>query len=480
MSFKKIEFGRTSGETEAAELPHLVADGYFDAELLDPLLSRDQWLVLARKGAGKSLLGEKIKQLCNAQSSSSATVTHLADFPYKSFAQLMPPTVEGASRYPASWAWLLCLQIIEALSVHPAANRSLNIDENGSINQLKEIGLLPTNDLRRLVVRSSKSGFKAQIPQILEVFNEGSSGNAPLDLAFLNLVDNLKRLIGRYSFHGSQYLIVDGLDDVLTDELIQYETLSALIFETARLNSFFKQNKINVWIIILCRTDIYEVLPGANKNKIRQDYCVELDWYPPSGEVTESRLLELANLRTRLSLGVDIDVFSEFFPAHMDHGVSTRKFLTDLTRHTPRDFIALLNHIQKKSPDNGVLTKAQILNGARAYSEKYFLPEIKDELVGYVTPAELEIFLNSVGELHERAFTTSKLESVAEKLGLPKAKLSVLLHALFAASAIGLTWRDKRTRTNKFEFKFRNPNATFNPARTVVLHKGLWKALNIN
>lgn len=479
MSFRAIEFGKASGEVEAAEHPHLIAKGFLDDGMLEPVLEKKKWLVLARKGAGKSMLGEKIKQVTSSREFSATTLTHLADFPFRTFAQLMPGVDEKATSYPASWSWLLCLQIIDALHSHPGANRPLNIDGNRAIAELERLGLLPTSDLQRLVVMSSKSGFKAQLPKLLEYFKEGSSSNTPSDLAFLNLVASLKELITQYSFHGEQFLVIDGLDDVLTKEEVQYETLSALIFETARLNSYFKEKKISVSIVILCRTDIYEVLPGANKNKLRQDSCVEIDWYPPSGVVEQSKLIGLANMRAALSLDRPSDIFEEFFPKHMDHGVPTKKYLADLTRHTPRDFISLLAYIQKFAKGANV-TKAEILDGAKLYSEKYFLPEIKDELVGYVSPSEIEIFLNSVGEIHERRFTVEKLTQVAISLGLEKEKLEVLMHALFSASAIGMTWVDRSSKQNKFEFKFRNPSAAFNPRRTVVLHKGLWKALNVN
>lgn len=480
MRFQDIEFGKTSGEAEAAEMPHLVAQGYFDDGLLEPFMQRKKWLLLARKGAGKSMLGEKIKQIASlSKGTSAATLTHLADFPYKAFSHLMPGNVESASRYPASWSWLLCLQIIDALRNHPAVNTPLNIDANKAIGQLQTIGLLPTADLQRLVVQSSKSGFKAKIPKLLEYFNEGDKTNTPTDLAFLNLVASLKDLISKYSFHGQQYLIIDGLDDILTKEAVQYETLSALVFEAGRLNSYFASKNLPIWIIVLCRTDIYEVLPGPNKNKVRQDSSVEIDWYPQSGIVEQSKLHDLANLRAQLSLKCPVDVFSDFFPMHMDHGVATKKFLTDLTRHTPRDFIALLTQIQRAAKNNPV-SRAEILEGAKLYSEKYFLPEIKDELVGYVSPRELQIFLNSVSEIHERRFNMDTLGKVAATLGLQRDKLDVLMHALFAASAVGMTWRDSHTKQDRFEFRFRNPNASFSPKRTVVLHKGLWKALNIN
>lgn len=480
MSFRKIEFGKTSGESEAAEMPHLVADGYFDEEILKPIFDRKKWLVLARKGAGKSLLGEKIKQKSSiSQGASAATLNHLADFPFKTFSQMLPSADGSATKYPTSWSWLLCLQILDALQSHPRANKPMNIKGNEAIGHLRTIGLLPTVNLQRIVLQSSKASFKAQIPKILEYLSEDSSSNTPSEVGFLNLVNSLKDIISNYSFSGDQYLVIDGLDDILTNDDIQYETLSALVFESNRLNTYFKANNIPVWIVVLCRTDIYEVLPGANKNKIRQDSAIEIDWYPASGDTEKSNLFDLINLRAKLSLKREVSVVDEFFPERMDHGVPTKKFMTELTRHTPRDIIALLSYIQKTSQDESASRK-EIVDGAKLYSEKYFLPEIKDELVGYTNPKDLIIFINAVGSLHERAFTFQKLAQAAQKLGLAEEKLDVLLHSLFNASAIGMTWRDRKSRQNKFEFRFRNPNATFNKEKTIVLHKGLWKALNVS
>ena len=153
MTFKLIEFGKTSGEEEAAEVPHLIADGYFDNDFIEPFLTRRKWLVLARKGAGKSLLGEKLKQLASSSKENiAANLTHLADFPFKTFAQLMPGGAGSATQYPPSWSWLLCLQIIDALHSHPGETRSLNINANAGVAELKSVGLLPTTDLRSLTL----------------------------------------------------------------------------------------------------------------------------------------------------------------------------------------------------------------------------------------------------------------------------------------------------------------------------------------
>lgn len=118
MRFANIVFGKASGEAEAAEVPKLVADGYFDMGMLEPLLKRQKWLMLGRKGTGKSILGEKLKQVCELTLSGNATrVVHLSDFPYRTFSQLIPNSIEASTRYPATWLWLLCLLLLDALTL---------------------------------------------------------------------------------------------------------------------------------------------------------------------------------------------------------------------------------------------------------------------------------------------------------------------------------------------------------------------------
>lgn len=478
MKFTDINFGKASGEAEAAETPTLVADGYFDMGIIEKLRKRKKWLVLGRKGTGKSILGEKLKQQCELTPTvSAATVVHLSDFPYRTFSQLIPVSIEASTRYPATWSWLLCLMILDNLSKHPGGNETKNENANYLIAQLRQLGLLPTIDLQRLVVMSSKRNFKDQIPHLLECFTETSAQNNAKDMAFLNLVDGLKGLISNYSFTGDQFLVIDGLDDILINHKVQYESLTALIFEAQRLNGFFRANSLPISIIVLCRTDLYEVLPGPNKNKARQDWAIELDWYKADGTTERPALIQLANLRANLSLNENIDVFERFFPKSID-GQSIAKYLTDLTRHTPRDFLMLLAHIQICCDGENV-TKGALLAGAKSYSEQYFLPEIKDELVGYVKPGDFEAFLNCLGEIHERRFTTSRVTAAAKDFGIPKGRLDIMLHTLFAASAIGMTWNSEG-RQERFEFKFRNPHAVFNPRRTILLHKGMWKVLNLS
>ena len=49
--------------------------------------------------------------------------------------------------------------------------------------------------------------------------------------------------------------------------------------------------------------------------------------------------------------------------------------------------------------------------GLRAYSEKYFLPEIRDELDGAVSRGETDAFMETLRQFHQSEFTEAELSS---------------------------------------------------------------------
>lgn len=99
------------------------------------------------------------------------------------------------------------------------------------------------------------------------------------NLKFPFFVERLKAVATTFRSESRHLLVIDGLDDVLTAATVQYDSLAALVLEVSRLNSLFRRSATNAKVLLLCRTDLYERLPGPNKNKIRQDSGVSLDWY---------------------------------------------------------------------------------------------------------------------------------------------------------------------------------------------------------
>ncbi len=474
--FRSIRFGYASAEAERANAPHLLLQGYYDYQgVIREALEGPRFVFLGYKGSGKSAIGQKLALDSSEDPTQFITGLQLKDFPFNAFGKVGTSSAEPETRYPTTWAWLLLLRLLGSFSQDNGAVRDPRFDE--SVANLRNRGIFLDDELKNLVVRSSKTSFKAQIPALLEATHESAA--AEQDVGFLQLVDHLRKLCGNFRSENRHILVVDGLDDVLTQREIQYRSLAALLQETSRINEDLLARGVPAKIIILCRTDIFELFPDANKNKIRRDSAVSLNWYHDTRAPEASALVELADLRVKLANGGSEARLTDYLPQSIDGEPTIRALLT-LTRHTPRDFLQLLDSIQVFAEPNKRLTVNQVLKGMRHYSIEYFLPEIKDELVGVATPAEIDATFALLSAMRSRDFKYSQLKEYATKSEhdvLKSLKIDHILAALYDRSAIGTVHGQRGY--DAYTFKYRNRNSTLGFPDRLMLHKGIWKAMNV-
>lgn len=477
MNFRSIRFGKASAEAESATAPELLLAGYLDHEgFTSQATSKEVFLFLGYKGSGKTALGEHLKLSAARSPTLFARSAFLADFPFRTFQKIVSGSAEPEARFPTAWSWLLLVMLLDSFSKDQGISSAVTNDLENALRLLRGLGVLPANNLRDMVVTSSKRSFKINLPADFG-FEVDSSPAAGEDLKFLHLVEHLKRIIFSIRSDAQHFLIIDGLDDILTEREVQYHSLAALITEAMRLNVEFAEKQAPAKIVVLCRTDLYERLPGPNKNKIRQDFAAELDWYHDPRKPQDSALYSLANLRARLVFPHMADVFQEVFPIELERSPTVTYFL-EHTRHTPRDFLQLLVHLQKYWQGSR-FTREQMLSGLRDYSIKYFLPEVKDELVGYLEPAGIEAVVRLFASLGKREFGFSELLAAQKRKEQYQAiDLESACDVLYECSALGHVDHSPSGST-RFAFKFRNRHSGFNPSRPILMHRGLWKAMNL-
>lgn len=467
-AFKNIVFGMAAGESEASYYPNLIKNGFWDScGYIDSLINGNKYLVLGYKGAGKSILGEKLLSLkdhslfCQRQ--------FLGDFPYGAFKKILPGIAEEDNKFPLTWSLLLLLLLLNSL-LEDQSFVAKSADFAYLIDELKNKGLLPAKDLRSLVMTSSKNSFKASL-RFLEFSHEN---NTDYETNFSYLVDSIKELLSEATTDAKHLLVIDGFDDILSGKDIQYVSGAALIYETGRLNDYFVKNRINCKIIILCRTELFEKLPTANKNKQRRDFAIDIDWYSDPSAPNNSNLVKLVNMRAKLSENSFSDISNYFADTHIQ-GKTIIHFLLEHTRHTPRDFIQLLNSLQATAR-NEKLTTAEVLNGLRDYSQNYFFPEIKDEMVGYFPVDIFDDFLHRLSSFRSREISTKKLFATCDE-SINHAIMEKLLNQMFECSAIGNKSFFKGEE--RLYFRYRNRNYTYSLVDTIVLHNGLWKTIGL-
>jgi hypothetical protein len=437
------------------------------------LIKDDKFLILGYKGSGKSAIGERLGLLQDRRRELYVKLLDLEEFPFRAFGRIVGGSLETEARYPVAWSWLLLVTLLDSFSIDERLISTDDQDLEPVLTILRQLGLLPAVKIKELALTSSKRSIKAQIPKLVEGALEQTYQGGDV---FAQVAALLKRLMLGFKTPNRHLLIIDGLDDILTRRNVQYDSLAALVNEIDRLNADFQLAGVPCKILLLCRTDLFERLPSANKNKVRQDYTIELDWYQDPREPEKSRLLRLIGLRAELA-GAKPDPIDAYFPTKLEDR-PIKSFLLDHTRHTPRDLIKLLTSIQGFATSRN-LSKNQVLNGLRHYSLFYFRQEIEDELVGYLTDEERENAIPLLAAVRAREFNLGRLRAASltasnwQSLDIEK-----ILRVLFDCSAIGnVQYRGKNT--TYFTFKYRNRMSTLNFDESILIHRGLWKSMNL-
>lgn len=275
-----------------------------------------------------------------------------------------------------------------------------------------------------------------------------------------------------------QYIIIDGLDDILTSREIQFSTLAALLNQAKDINKMLHDNNLPIKIVILCRTDIFERLHDPNKNKIRQDCSFSFTWYKEGITTHENNsLIEIANIRTRLVYPDCQNLFDSFFPSRINDE-DIYSFLLEHTRHTPRDFMQVLIRIQNNC-HGGMVRQMDVENGLKEYSVEYFLPEIRDEMEGYLKQDDIDKVIKILSSYRKIEFELNDILKVAERFNVSRDDLIGILNVLYDCSAIGHVYYRSGEKM-AITYKYRNRHSCFNTDDRIRLHKGLWKALNVN
>lgn len=110
-----IKFGWMSAEREAREKPMFLLDAFTrHDEFVEPLLNGSKFLVLGRKGAGKSAIAERIRLMSQDDPEMFTQRVYMSEFPFRELRQIV--TGDVSTRYPTAWTWLLLILIYTSYS----------------------------------------------------------------------------------------------------------------------------------------------------------------------------------------------------------------------------------------------------------------------------------------------------------------------------------------------------------------------------
>lgn len=489
MSFKSIYFGEDSSEAEISYLRNKYNDYFYNKDkVLSRLIKGREFLILGPKGSGKSAIGLMINSLSNKDSITNnyiySDIFYLEKFPYTYINNLLSDNKGEDNITVQNWEFLLFLSLIDNFSKNSNCKINYkNMDLGVLVKYLTKSKLLSSESLDSLANTIKQREFKLTIPI---PFIKGSldlTEKDNVERKLTHLYDIIKKACFNMDTGGYRhFIILDGLDYVLTSKNINYDLLRSLIQAVMYINNTFYMKNINAKIIILCRIDLFCKIDHIESNKLLQSYSVLLNWYENPDVINllhPSKLMIMINKRAQTSLHENnINVFNDYFLQHRVYSYRGDNItIFDYTRYTPRDLIMLLNYI-KESTHGENPSEDELDEGIINYSQVYFVNEIKNELVGYIKldTSIKDSILNILGNMYQIISYDDLLSKINKETNfmINDAVMENIFNTLFDCGAIGNTWTEGNRSYRSY--KYENNNSTFNKTKNIVVHKALRRA----
>ncbi|KXL52891.1 hypothetical protein CLNEO_19150 [Anaerotignum neopropionicum] len=348
------------------------------------------------------------------------------------------------------------------------------------IDSLQDIGLLETADIARTVTKLVETNTSFSLKS---VFSRDSrhekqkvlQGTEEIYLAIRKCIKDL------YFADSKNYLLIDGLDDVLSVENFEPKVITGLIKACDEINTFFRKSTLFLKIIIFIRSDILSICRDTNISKILRDSKIELNWkIEDPSDMSSSRLIQLVRRRFDDTWGNEtpfLDIWNEIF-SPIESSKSSLEYVLENIIFRPRDILQFMLEAQKSYVTghkiNEITLKAVLYN----YSNDYFVASMQDELTGFFSDSIVTTLPTILMKLGQKEFSVTdfKIECSRHK-EFEDIDSTDLLKKMFDDGYIG-QHRPKEVKEYTV-FKYRNPRETFIEEHECIVHRGLMRSLTI-
>ena len=274
-------------------------------------------------------------------------------------------------------------------------------------------------------------------------------------------------------------MALDGLDSFFFEAEDEWVSLAGLMHAIESLNRYLRQLPSAISIVAAVRSDIFDVLPSAELNKLKPR-SVHLDW-SALGIGAANHLWRLVSAKAAVGRPEVGDLVKTYLsqPVYIGPHTEMAEFLLDNTRLLPRDLIALMGYVQQCHPGSSPVTEADAKAAVVRYCAEYFEGEIFDNLAGILGPGNsrrLTSFRDAMRSLPTRIFTFQDVQSELEG-ELEPAETKALLRQMFEIGGIGI--RNQSGRVEHTDFVYRRiSGGGFTTRYGFLLHDALTRAWN--
>ena len=449
---------------------------YFVDEAKEILSGRKN-LVIGRKGEGKTAIAQYIYQ--NNDQNTFTEKLSFKDFPFNVLYSLSDEQYTRPNQYISIWKYLIYTTICKKM----ITNQAIDTDVT---NKLKKI--FPPEDnrkqLAKLIEKYTVKDFGFQI--LGSGINiSGEKGKSTVD--WIEIIDILEDTILGSIDDSNYYILFDELDEdykyfkTETERENYFDLVTGLFKAVHDIKTLFKNNKLNVYPVVFLRTDIYELITYSDKNKW-SDSIINLTWTP-------EKIKRLLTYRLNIVLNESTLSFDEcwnklfsrkpwWIGSNKKKRINSFEYMLRSTQNRPRDFIKFFQECAKQVLENNkALVNQQIIRLADSEFSEYMRNEIIDEIYS-VLPEYNDVF-SILSQIRKQTFDpqefVDKYDEMVKKGDIQNRGAEKVLTLLFEYSVIG----NAPSIKNQSIYKYEKNNARFNFREKIIIHRGLFKALQI-
>lgn len=468
----------------SAESDEQLKEYFLKTSVLSEIINNEKWLVLGRKGTGKSAIYEFIAKSQPSEINSYYSIPlNFSSYPWPIHA-LYKDSLEGElNAYQKSWHYLIVVKSLSKLI--QLRGKELNSDLKTCKKYFETIFGNPDPSLIEIVKSKLHRIEKLSLPNLeagnlsistgeisFEEITENEALKSKLRSNAFALTSYFEKILNNNIGQNKLILIFDQLDENwLSSEIEVYsKILSNLINASRAINSNSSLNK-NIKTIVFMRSDIYDTLKFNDKTKIFEDSATEITWDENTlNEMYWQRIL--AFKPDSLFLDDSKKTNSIFEIKNVRHGATPFKHIMRRSFLRPRDLITYMNKIRKIHVTNktGLYSSKDIYSAENSYSQTLY-GELIDEWSNQLP--EITKYLNVLQNIGIQSFTFKDFEKNShQEFNSPsKSQLQDILTFLFKNSIIG------QKQNANWEYVCTNPYIQINFEKPFHVNSGLKQRL---
>jgi len=451
---------------------------FYHTRIVNRILKGQKLYLIGRKGTGKTAISEYLNSIKEHDYFSQKLT--FKNFPFNKLYDLDDKGFNTPNQYITLWKYVIYSTVCQLM----IKNEAIDLETRNKLEKLFN------DDIKSALASAVErwTGFRFDVKILGSGFGVGGNKESINDTEnWIDRVTILENFILQHIQKEKYIIMFDELDEDYKDMLereknLQYTQLLTSLFKAVQ-DIRAKFQEYNFFPIIFLRDDIYDILQDPDKTKWI-DYKADLEW-------NESSIKQMLAFRLSKALNKngDIESFDIVWKKLFDRGdvkygnqqlkrIPPFQYITRSSLLRPRDYIRYLQVCSEKALEKDMIKiKPSLVNEADMTFSNYLRSELEDEIHSILP--DIHEILNIFTTIRKQTLKISEFETtfqIAYKQGLIKTDDSQLvLQILFHFSLIG----NQPRQSSHQIFRYKNKDARLNMRENIIVHRGLFRSLQI-